>query len=395
MSEERLIKKYANRRLYDASQSRHITLDDIRTLVVAGERVKVIEDKTNEDITRLILLQVIADQEQFGRPILSTPLLESLIRFYGNSLQGFLSTYLEKSVETFMRQQESCRPAARMMTAHRSARCRADPPESRAVGKMQESMLAASRRRARHRQGVRNESLRDQRDCVRPSVTRARSPPCATICFVAPKSHRSPRPADSPTSPARCRGTCTRGPRHPRVHAAVFEHRHCRRWRCARRRRAGRASCSWASHRYRFSLLEARLPGSAVPLYLVHCPAAFDRPRSTRRGRTSTCASWCCSVPRSKAASAWRSRRTSSIATTGTRRSMPLLLQDGVCVGPPVRADRAPSCRFTTSAIRACFRAGHDVRHRRRRPRAARRPDRTLERRRSTGCAKACVTRIA
>src|SRR5262245_10489215 len=109
MTTERLIKKYANRRLYDASQSRHITLDDIRNLVVAGERVRVVEDKTNEDITRLILLQVIADQEQFGRPILSTALLESLIRFYGNSLQGFLSTYLEKSVETFMHQQESVR----------------------------------------------------------------------------------------------------------------------------------------------------------------------------------------------------------------------------------------------------------------------------------------------
>src|SRR5690606_2796436 len=103
MSEERVIKKYANRRLYDASQSRHITLEDIRTMVVSGMRVKVVEDKTNEDITRLILLQVIADQEQFGRPILSTPLLEALIRFYGNSLQGFFSSYLEKSVETFMR----------------------------------------------------------------------------------------------------------------------------------------------------------------------------------------------------------------------------------------------------------------------------------------------------
>lgn len=107
MSEERIIKKYANRRLYDATQSRHITVDDIRDMVVAGTRVKVVEDKTNEDITRLILLQVIADQEQFGRPILSTALLESLIRFYGNSLQGFFSAYLEKSVETFMRQQDA------------------------------------------------------------------------------------------------------------------------------------------------------------------------------------------------------------------------------------------------------------------------------------------------
>ena len=106
MSEPRLIKKYANRRLYDAAQSRHITIDDIRNMVIAGTRVKVIEDKSNEDITRLVLLQVIADQEQFGRPILSTSLLESMIRFYGNSMQSYFSSYLEKSVETFIRQQE-------------------------------------------------------------------------------------------------------------------------------------------------------------------------------------------------------------------------------------------------------------------------------------------------
>jgi polyhydroxyalkanoate synthesis repressor PhaR len=145
MSAERLIKKYANRRLYDASQSRHITLDDIRTMVIAGERVKVIEDKTNEDITRLILLQVIADQEQFGRPILSTQLLESLIRFYGNSLQGFLSTYLEKSVETFMRQQEVVQSQlARMMTnAPLTAMSELTRHNLELWGKMQESMLAA------------------------------------------------------------------------------------------------------------------------------------------------------------------------------------------------------------------------------------------------------------
>ena len=62
MTQERLIKKYANRRLYDASQSRHITLDDIRGLIVKGEKIRVVEDKTGQDITRHILLQVIAEQ---------------------------------------------------------------------------------------------------------------------------------------------------------------------------------------------------------------------------------------------------------------------------------------------------------------------------------------------
>ena len=107
MSNERLIKKYANRRLYDASVSRHVTLEDIRGFIVEGDKVKVVEDKTGEDITRLILLQVIAEQEQFGKPILSTPLLEAIIRFYGNGMQEFMTRYLEKSVETFMRQQET------------------------------------------------------------------------------------------------------------------------------------------------------------------------------------------------------------------------------------------------------------------------------------------------
>ncbi|HXQ63829.1 MAG TPA: polyhydroxyalkanoate synthesis repressor PhaR [Steroidobacteraceae bacterium] len=107
MSKERVIKKYANRRLYDASQSRHVTLDDIREFVVKGEKVSVVEDKSGEDITRMILLQVIADQEQFGKPILSTQLLESIIRFYGNGMQEFMSRYLDKSVETFASQQEA------------------------------------------------------------------------------------------------------------------------------------------------------------------------------------------------------------------------------------------------------------------------------------------------
>jgi polyhydroxyalkanoate synthesis repressor PhaR len=105
MSGERIIKKYANRRLYDPTLSRHVTLEDIRGLIVQGEKIRVVEDKTGEDITRLILLHVIAEQEQFGQPMLSTLLLESIIRLYGNSLQAFMARHLEQSVERFLSEQ--------------------------------------------------------------------------------------------------------------------------------------------------------------------------------------------------------------------------------------------------------------------------------------------------
>ena len=145
MSQERLIKKYANRRLYDASQSRHITLDDIRGLIVKGEKIRVLEDKTGHDITRHILLQVIAEQEQFGRPILSTTVLDSIIRFYGNPMQGFLAGFLEKSVETFLHQQESLQAQISKIVANTPLATVADLTRQNieALAKMQESMLSA------------------------------------------------------------------------------------------------------------------------------------------------------------------------------------------------------------------------------------------------------------
>jgi len=104
---ERVIRKYANRRLYDPSESRHLTLDEVRELVVAGEKVRVEDAKTREDITRSILLQIIVEREEAGRPLLSAELLEQLIRFYGGAMQDFLSTYLERSVGAFVDQQQS------------------------------------------------------------------------------------------------------------------------------------------------------------------------------------------------------------------------------------------------------------------------------------------------
>mgnify|MGYP003400354821 CR=1 FL=1 len=88
----RTIKKYANRRLYDTEASRHVTLDGIRQLVAGGEDVVVIDDTTGQDITRSILLQVIAEQEQGGRPILSAGMLRHIIRFYGNPMQEFMAS---------------------------------------------------------------------------------------------------------------------------------------------------------------------------------------------------------------------------------------------------------------------------------------------------------------
>jgi polyhydroxyalkanoate synthesis repressor PhaR len=145
MSQERLIKKYANRRLYDASQSRHITLDDIRGLIVKGEKIRVVEDKTGHDITRHILLQVIAEQEQFGRPILSTSVLEAIIRFYGNSMQGFLASFLEKSVETFLHQQDNVQAQISKIVSHTPLATMADLTRTNleALAKVQESMLSA------------------------------------------------------------------------------------------------------------------------------------------------------------------------------------------------------------------------------------------------------------
>ena len=106
MSEPRVIRKYANRRLYDATASRHVTLEDIRKLIGTGVQVQVLDDRSGADLTRAVLLQIISEQEQFGSPVLSVQLLEGIIRFYGNPVQEMLSRYLEQSLGTVMRQQQ-------------------------------------------------------------------------------------------------------------------------------------------------------------------------------------------------------------------------------------------------------------------------------------------------
>jgi polyhydroxyalkanoate synthesis repressor PhaR len=107
MSEPRVIKKYPNRRLYDTVESRYITLADVRRLVVERIEFVVVENKNSADITRSILLQVIAEQEHLAEPILSQEFMVSVIRSYGTGLQGQVSPLLEQSIKQLLNQQPS------------------------------------------------------------------------------------------------------------------------------------------------------------------------------------------------------------------------------------------------------------------------------------------------
>ncbi len=101
----RTIRKYANRRLYDTADSRYVTLEDLRQLVSKGEQFEVVDARDGADITRTILLQIIVEQEEKGQPLLSARLLEQLIRYYGDNLQAFVGSYLDKSMDFFGDQQ--------------------------------------------------------------------------------------------------------------------------------------------------------------------------------------------------------------------------------------------------------------------------------------------------
>ncbi len=109
MAAIRIIKKYPNRRLYDTEISSYITIEDVRQLIVDGESFEVRDAKTGDDLTRQVLLQIITEHEQDGQPMLSTQLLSQMIRFYGDSLQGFMGNYLERSMQLFLEQQQQFR----------------------------------------------------------------------------------------------------------------------------------------------------------------------------------------------------------------------------------------------------------------------------------------------
>jgi polyhydroxyalkanoate synthesis repressor PhaR len=121
-----IIKKYANRRLYDTSSSAYVTLDFLRELVREGVEFTVLDAKSGEDLTRQVLAQIIFEQESRGQTLLPVNFLRQLIRFYGDSVQSFVPGYLDMSLTNFTSAQEKWReqvqksvsqtPAAMMMT---------------------------------------------------------------------------------------------------------------------------------------------------------------------------------------------------------------------------------------------------------------------------------------
>lgn len=109
MSHVRIIKKYPNRRLYDTDISSYVTLEDVRQLIVDREPFVVRDARSNEDITRGVLMQIIAEHEERGQPIFTNELLLQVIRFRGDAMQGLLGSFLERSLAVFLEQQQTLR----------------------------------------------------------------------------------------------------------------------------------------------------------------------------------------------------------------------------------------------------------------------------------------------
>ena len=108
-SEPVIIKKYANRRLYNTAASQYVTLEHLSDMVRGGVDFIVQDAKTGDDITRSVLTQIIFEQESRGQNLLPVQFLRRLIRFYGDQMQGFLPPYLEMSMESFANAQEKMR----------------------------------------------------------------------------------------------------------------------------------------------------------------------------------------------------------------------------------------------------------------------------------------------
>ena len=177
------IKKYANRRLYNTGTSTYVTLEDLATMVKNGEDFAVFDAKTGEDITRSVLTQIIFEQEnkEGGQNLLPINFLRQLIRFYGDSMQKLVPSYLEVSLESFTREQEiPASSSPRRSARRRSVRC--SRIRSAATWKCSSRRSRCSRHSggARRRRGAarpRSRRLRPDRS----RRTRASSTTCAKV----------------------------------------------------------------------------------------------------------------------------------------------------------------------------------------------------------------------
>ena len=106
-----VVKKYANRRLYNTESSSYITLENLAGMIRVGRDFVVYDAKSGEDITRGVLTQIIVEEESKGRAMLPTAFLRQIISFYGDSLQQFVPSYLEQAMSSFALQQEQMRSA--------------------------------------------------------------------------------------------------------------------------------------------------------------------------------------------------------------------------------------------------------------------------------------------
>lgn len=106
-----VVKKYANRRLYDTATSAYVTLEDLSAMVKQGLDFVVQDARTGEDLTRQVLTQIIVEEESRGESLLPIQFLRQLIRFYGGRGPALLPSYLTMSLEAFTRQQETMREA--------------------------------------------------------------------------------------------------------------------------------------------------------------------------------------------------------------------------------------------------------------------------------------------
>src|SRR6478736_4549091 len=111
----RTIKKYPNRRLYDTANSGYITLADVKQMVLEGLEFRVVDAKTNDDLTRAILLQIILDEEAGGMPMFSSEMLAQLIRFYGTAQQTIMGQYIEQNVQAFLAIQKKLQDQAKQV----------------------------------------------------------------------------------------------------------------------------------------------------------------------------------------------------------------------------------------------------------------------------------------